>query len=283
MKFNVCIVRPPGYLHSSAFTELGELLNLGLRDLGRKSTLIENAIDPAATNIVIGCHLLSPEVADSLPESTVIVNTEPLGSVATEWKSAILGFGERFEMWDYSARNIEFLNGMPGGSRVRLLRLGYHRTLNRISRKMPRDIDVLFYGFVNERRKQVMDRLEAAGLKVVCVTGLYGAKRDDLIARSRVVLNMHFFDSHIFEIVRVFYLMTNGVAVVSEVGPTTSVDERYLQGIDASPYDELVDRCIALVKDDAARLALEKRARQTIARLPQAEVMGELLRPGTGA
>ena len=48
-----------------------------------------------------------------------------------------------------------------------------------------------------------------------CAYGVYGAERDRLIARSRLVLNVHYFPTHIFEMIRVSYLLANRTAVVA--------------------------------------------------------------------
>ena len=61
----------------------------------------------------------------------------------------------------------------------------------------------------------------------------------ELIARAKVVLNLHHYASHIFEVVRAFYLMTNGKAIVGEVSPTTSGDPDYANGFRAAADDLL--------------------------------------------
>ena len=88
------------------------------------------------------------------------------------------------------------------------------------------------------------------------LTGCYGEARDQFIARSKVVLNLHYYDSKVFEIVRVSYLLSNFKAVVAECGTGTSIDPDLLQALRAVPYDGLVEACVALVQDETARRAL---------------------------
>ena len=60
--------------------------------------------------------------------------------------------------------------------------------------------------------------------RVRAESGVRGAERDALIARARLVLNLHFYPTAIFELVRVSYLLANGKAVVAECGPETEID-----------------------------------------------------------
>lgn len=137
---------------------------------------------------------------------------------------------------------------------------------------------MLFYGTIGPRRAAILDALQACGLNVGIVSGgIYGAERDAFIARAKVVLNLHHYASHIFEVVRAFYLMTNGKAIVGEVSPTTSVDPDYATGFRAAPYDGLVDACVQLVHDTAQRRQLEAAALDTIGRIPQAKSLAPLL------
>ncbi|KWB79379.1 hypothetical protein [Burkholderia ubonensis] len=276
-KYSVCLIRPSGYIHSSAFAELAGLVAWGIRDAGHPASIVENTIDPAATNIVIGCHLMPLNIASRFPPSTVMINTEQLGSASAEWSDRIVKWARRYEIWDYSQKNVDTLRTRHAVHNVKLLRLGYHPKLDIIEPTAGADIDVLFYGFVNERRAAILDGLKRAGLRVASVTGVYGAQRDALIARAKLVLNMHYYESHIFEIVRVFYLMTNGSAVVSEVGATTSIDVAYIPGIYCVPYEELIDKCIGLSRDDDAIMQLRRSARETIKQFPQKEIMMSLL------
>jgi glycosyltransferase involved in cell wall biosynthesis len=148
-------------------------------------------------------------------------------------------------------------------------KLGFQKELSRIKKSPHPEIDILFYGSLNERRQKILTQLEARGLKVKSVVGLYGNERDQLIARSKVVLNHHFYTSEIFEIVRVFYLLSNAVPVVGEVNPTTSIDETYKNAIYAAPYDGIVEACEILILNDSLREATAAHGYKVISKLPQ--------------
>ena len=274
-RFNICLVKPDNYIHSYAFLELGELLYFSLQELGHDVSFGFNNMEPSASNVLIGCHLLDPSFIAQIPASTIILNTEQVYG-ETDWNKPIFAWAKHFQIWDYSPKNITKFNQL-GIDRTKLLKIGFQRELARLDSSTPKEIDVLFYGSVNERRKVILDRLEAKGLKVKVLFGVYGKDRDEWIERSKVVLNHHYYESQIFEIVRVFYLLTNSVAVVGEVNEATSIDAMYQDGILAAQYEDLVDSCVELVRNPQLRDQIQLKALQAISQYPQAPFTEEVL------
>jgi len=267
-KFNICLIKPANYIHSYAFLELGELINYSLKELGFDSTLNFNKFEPSANNILIGGHLLSEADISQLNSSTVILNTEQVYGEATPWSQAIFQLAKKFDIWDYSKKNIEKFNSI-GIDKVKHFEIGFQKELVRINPSKIKDVDVLFYGSINERRQKIIDKLSANGLRVKILFGIYGKERDEWIERSKIVLNHHFYDSYIFEVVRVFYLLINSIAVVGEVNETTSIDSICKDGIFCAKYDGLVASCIRIAKDDVLRQELQQSAISSISKYPQ--------------
>lgn len=280
MKFNICLVRPKGYIHSDAFLELAQVIAYSLEDLGHQASIQYHAIEKSAKNIILGCHLLDPKYQDSIPKDSIIINTEQLFSEASpwsgKWTETIFAWANRFETWDYSERNIDYFSRI-GVEGVKYLRLGYHSKLARIEKSEDQDIDVLFYGSINLRRQKILNDMRREGLCVKSVSGLYGSSRDALISRSKVVLNLHYYNSQIFEVIRVFYLLANRVAVVSEVNQETSIDPSFLAGIRCAPYDGLVSACVDLVGNMSVRSEQEAKAKEFIEKISQREIIRSLV------
>lgn len=280
MKYNLCIIQPPQYVHSGAFIELAELMQHSLADLGYTSTISFNTPYIDSRNIIIGAHLLDISYISQFKSqfpSSVIVNTEQFGGLNDgKWKNSIFEWISNFETWDYSDENITILKNM-GISNIKLLGIGFHEKLNRIKKSANQDIDILFYGSGNERRLRVLNALKACGYNVAVIFGLYGEERDNLIARSKIVLNLHYYDSKIFEIIRVFYLMTNSKAVVSEVSNGTHINPIYLSGFYSAAYENLISACKTVLADDKARQEIELKAFETISQYPQREFTQLLL------
>lgn len=121
------------------------------------------------------------------------------------------------ELWDFSARNVE---RYPLLCHVRHVPVGYHPSMERFTPRpyAERDVDIAFTGHPNERRNYVIDKLLEKGLRVVQLGhGCYGADRDRLLARSKLVLNMLYYDNGTFPALRVAHLVANRVPVLSEV------------------------------------------------------------------
>lgn len=84
-----------------------------------------------------------------------------------------------------------------------------------------KDIDVLFYGTANSRRNIILgilkEQLQRHGYIMTIVSALFGTDLLDHIARSKIVLNVHYYANSIFESDRVHTaLRFPHVRVVSE-------------------------------------------------------------------
>ncbi|QWD83485.1 hypothetical protein ICU98_08695 [Polynucleobacter sp. MWH-P3-07-1] len=257
-KFNICLIKPDNYIHSDAFLELGELIYFSLKEIGFEVALQFNQIESSAKNIIIGCHLLDPSLIKQIPPSSIILNTEQIHQDTSDWNKNIFAWVTNFEVWDYSTRNIEKLNEI-GIDKVRHFKIGFQQELVRLDNSQDKDVDILFYGSINQRRRGILEALAAKGLKIKTLFGVYGKERDQWIQRSKLVLNHHFYMSQIFEIVRVFYLLTNSIAVVGEVNPSSSINSMCFEGIYPARYDNLVSQCVEVVRNEALRLCIQKK------------------------
>ena len=281
--YQVVLICPNGYAHAGAFAEVMETVVYGLRELGAEvSYAVNKLVAPGPRAILFGANLLTPGEADLLPEGTIVYNLEQIASGSTWCSPAYLSLLRRCTVWDYSRRNISALVAQGIAAPVHVP-IGYMPQLSRIPDAALQDIDVLFYGSVNERRARALEALRAAGLRVHVAYGVYGSERDALVSRSKVVLNLHYYDTSIFELVRVSYLLANRKAVVAELDPRTEIDPDLAGAVRLAPYEGLVEACRQLVQDEAARRDLQETgfarmaARRTSAYL--AEALGLPTRP----
>jgi hypothetical protein len=258
MKVPIVIVDPPGWGHGAIFSEMAELLGHGFQKAGHAASAAINETHPTALNVVLAGFNLTPPMLDALPRRTVFYNLEQVEDALFDWMPSLKPAYARFEVWDYSLRNIQRLR--PHAPVIHHLPIGTVPELTRIRPAPVQDIDVLFYGSDAERRRAAFDSIREAGLNLHTAFGVYGEARDALIARSKVVLNLHKHDAAVFELVRVSYLLANRKAVVTELSPTTEIDPDLADAVCGVPYEGLAQACRRLVDDDAARLALEQQA-----------------------
>lgn len=276
MRFRVVIVAPPGWAHAGMYRELAETLVYGFRRIGYDADIAFNAFDSGAINVAMHAHELPPPALNQLPASTVIYNLEQIDENTWNWAPGLKVLLSRYEVWDYSPRNIERLKEIA--PRIHRLPIGTEPEMTRIRRAPEQDIDVLFYGNISERRRPILEAISDAGLKLHVGFGVYGAERDALIARSKVVLNIAQTEGRVFEIVRVSYLLANRKAVVSEVSGATDMEPDLADAVRGVPYGELAEACRALVADKAERRVLEQRSYRRMSARRQSTYIRELLR-----
>ena len=264
MKFAIVLVH--GNPFSRCFDEVAETLMYGLRGLGHQAEITASRLHRDAKNIILGAHLLSPY--ESIPNGAILYNLEQPGSDLFSIYVARARAG--CQMWDYSEGNIARWQSL--GIPAVHVPIGYVPELSRVS-PQDHDIDVLFYGSVNDRRAWVLNEVQAAGLRVQRLFGVFGAERDDAIARSKVVLNLHYYDSKIFEIARVSYLLANRKAVVSEESVDMAADAEIGKGMLIVPYSGLVEACVRVVRDDTLRQQMERDGFELFSKIDEKEIL----------
>lgn len=268
--FNVVLIAPEGYEHSLAFLEVGELLVESFRSLGKQARLQQNRLDPASTNVILGYNLL-PNGEPLRPVRHILVQLEQL-SMQEGWFRP-----DRIEMlrradavWDYASENVEFLR-RRGLTKVRHLPIGYHDNLRRIVRQN-QDIDVLFYGSLNHRRRFVLEQIGKFAT-VKCLVGVYGQERDDYIARSKIVVNLHFYESQIMEQARIAYLLNNRCFVVSEASKLNPFGATLV----TCEYDRVVETVQHYLANPCERYQKAKEAHCAFRERPMMDYLREVL------
>lgn len=192
-----------------------------------------------------------------------------------EYESTHLKVGRRFEVWDYCQSNVDKLKVL--GIEAKLVPVGYMPVLTRIESCPEPDIDVLHIGSLNDRRTEILQTLESKGLRVKHVFDYYGVARDALAARSKIILNMHFYPSKTFEIVRCSYMYANRKCVVSEIGNDEALEMPFMETGGLTIYDNLVERCRYFLADDGAREACGAKGFEIMAKMDQAEYLRGVL------
>jgi hypothetical protein len=211
-------------------------------------------------DVVLLAHV-AKKLGQTIPEGSTIYNFEPLYDGCRSLSLGYLDVLRAHKVWDYQAKNVEWLKRR--GVDAMRVPYGYTPALERAPVKS-KDIDVLFFGSMSPRRDAKLAEIREQ-CKVVTAHGVYGAELDSLIARARVVVNIHFTDHpHPLEVVRINYLMANGCAVVTEPGWDEQENAAYAPGVVFS--DNLAFDCAKWVKADLS--AISEAARRTIQSMP---------------
>ena len=251
MKFNLVSIEPKDFKHAGAWYELAELIMHGFLRAGFDCSTSINRFAPNRLNIVFGVMHVTPDMERLLPNNTLLFNTEQLVSLSKDFNHqsymnirflAQKGYG----FIDYSAANISVLESW-GATEVILMPLGFVPELHRLRNIKPMH-DLLFYGGRNRRRIELLKKIKDTGVNLHYLHGVYGQERDHFIERSKVVLNLHLYDSEIFELVRVNYLMHNKVCVLTEINETTIIDEQLKELFVCSPRERLASSALDILE-----------------------------------
>ncbi len=217
-KFTIVVAKHDIELHAARYDDFVKALGDALVALGHEVVGLDN---PGRLIMFNATNMRDP--AGQLPADAILFNTEQVAAVSNPG-FVVPGCLENKQrvIWDYSEANANVLKEL-GCTRVVHCPVGYIPSMTMIE-PVEEDIDVLFYGAMTPCRVAILDALASDGLAVKQLYGVYGAKRDAWIARSKVVLNLHYgFDyGAVFEIFRVSHLLANKKCVISEAG---SVDE----------------------------------------------------------
>jgi hypothetical protein len=265
VKFNLVHVKLGPRDHGlNGYLEVIDTVEWGLTQLGHTVTRSINKPDGSARNICFGTQVYSPEQYMELPADTIIYNFEQWrGWETKEMPAAIHHAALNLEVWDYSEFNRDAWQSLNPERHVKIVPVGYAPILERIPQtsEANKDIDAIIYGLPNGYRLSAFNLLCRKGITAVFVCGLYGEARDALISRSRVVVNLSLYPkSHIFEVVRVSYLLANRKSVAAFVTPETGIEADLVGTFAPGAADTLVDVVVDLVDQPDKRRQLEETA-----------------------
>lgn len=163
--------------------------------------------------------VLCAQMFDRLPpgEKRIIYQLEQ--SASSRWFSEkyLSDMENSLAVLDYSLQNIEFLEGKGiAYPQVYYLPIGTSPSYgSKIA--SAKDIDVLFYGDYKScpRRQRLLDWAETR-FKVVRADTVFGDEMKALIARSKLILNLHYYEGAQLEMPRIQESLSLGTPVASE-------------------------------------------------------------------
>lgn len=279
----IWIVSPSGYQFSHAFDDVAEALAEAFQELGGSAPIVRRSSEwRGRAPIVFGANLLQVMNEISLPPESILINLEQVTGANAWLSEKYLSLLKRYSVLDYSPRNRAELQraGVPHAG---LLEIGYSPVLTRVPHDLPKDIDVLFYGSNTERRRVIIEELIERGIQAVRVHKVFGSERDALIGRSKIVLNIHYYPSNVFEIVRASYLLANRTCVVSEGEGDDPDVKPFSGGLELVPYESIVQRCIELLEDAPRREEIARRGYERISARRQSDLLWECIRSQAAA
>ena len=187
---------------------------------GYPSVPITSHFNPNCLNLVIGVVGYGRHNMEILPGS-IIIQMEQLYDesmwLASPWYLGVLS-NPQYKVVDYNFHNQKYLQKKANRT-VPVMKIAWTpeiKTINPVPTNN-KDIDILFYGGVNQRRANFLNKINELGKRLVVRNNdLREPERTHLIQRSKIVLNFHYYDVGLFEWPRVHHLLMNGAFVISE-------------------------------------------------------------------
>jgi hypothetical protein len=146
------------------------------------------------------------------------------------------------------------------------------------------DIDVLFYGHLNDYRAALLERLRTRyGLRVLHANrdrGLFGPRLDRLIRAAKIVLNLRFFSSESeWKMTRLMRLVAQKRFIISERSGTEAELARFEGGIVFAEASQIGELCLHYLKEEnkAARRQVANKGFEIFSSLREAQVLREPL------
>lgn len=250
MKFNITIIRPPGVRWSLCFLEMAKSIQWALEDLGHNVQRQENHIDADRTNIVFSWHDWWQDPSDPalhpvrvLRDNEMIIyqgeQLAPGGRPMPEWY--LQGLREAAAVWEYSPDHIQLL--LANECNVKHVPPGWHPSQCTIDyQDTPKTNDICFVGALNARREFLMKLLHTF-CKTATLCDVWGHERDQTLAASKLVANIHFYESQTLETLRLSHCLANSIPVLSEPSPINPYEE----GIAIATYREFAATVLHLL------------------------------------
>jgi hypothetical protein len=267
-KFAIHSLTATGQPWHHVFDEVAIALNYGLKELGYDS-VITNSPRLDRKYIILNTPVFKT-VSYTIPENSILFNFEQLSSNSHLVNDDLMSFYKKHEVWDYSLSNINVLNSLNIKSKH--VPIGYVKELEDI-KPVSKDIDVFFFGSINQRRSDILKAIYDAGINVVAKFNIFGEQRNEFIARSKIIINPHYYESKIFEVVRVSYLLANKCCVISEDCTDTDVQDKFSQGVKFARYEDLASTVIEYLQDQNKINTLSENGYNLIKTMPQSQYL----------
>ena len=232
-----------------------------LLEIGYQTKISSNVILSDAINILWGVgSVFSPTyeeiAAIATPKNSIIFNMEQMSSNSTLVTDEYIDFLSKYIVLDYNQENLSRLSTSPNfiGHEFPLI-----PSKNFISDYTKPDsyekkFDFGFYGIVNQRRQEILIELLSRGLTVKIISGAYGSQLPVEILDCKAILNLHFYESSIFEVARCLRPIAMGVPIISEKSKIPNSVDWTNSGIHFVENENFVNYCVGVIRSESKLL-----------------------------
>lgn len=197
------------------------------------------------TNLLFGVHEVCSFFYPLFPDNVIVFNTEQL-FYSSEWLNInYINILKNHVVLDYCKSNQQWLL-QELDIKSEVFEFGEFKIYNNDNT----DIDILFYGTYTEERWKVFNSIKHLPLKIEFKDMLWGNEKINLINRSKIVLNLHRYDSKKLQIIKLFPLISSNKIIISE-RCSDEDDYKHLKNIifcDIENISETILSCIHKIR-----------------------------------
>jgi len=222
MDINVSIVSRPGDVFSLCFIDVARYLRYLLSSIPEVCSvrISKNRLYSRFINIVLGAHM-DPSRTRYEQFDCIFFNLEQLSDGGKPVNSEYLSLLRESACIDYSSKNVLAYRDPGLIDSVPILSFGYAPYLREVKSCSTVEFSsalsgkLIFMGSMNPKRSELIGKIASAGVDPIVMDPLFGPEKDEAIKDARALLNIPFYETSIFEQVRVFQALSLGVPVIS--------------------------------------------------------------------
>ncbi len=252
MKIAIVDLTPKNY-PIKVFSDVAKNLFFFLKKKNKKIIFSNKIIKKNCLNIVLGTIFLKKRTKfffinrkNKLPKNTILYNLESFFHKNLWYNKSLKYFYNNYNVVDYSNNNAKKITNL--GINIK----GYFPIFFNIikKKKIKKEIDILFVGSLNKRRKKILYKLKKKGLNVYASDNIKSPTQlKRLIIKSKIFLNIHYFGPREIEQVRINPNLSTDCIILSEKSLYKSENIFFSKFIKLCKYSNLVDEALNILKN----------------------------------
>ena len=199
------------------------------------------------------CTVLKKNIYDYLPKYFIYYHSESLDADNKDIRFFSVNYvhdilPKALQVWNYSQKYNDIFNNMNINSiYVPLSYTPFLELSNKCNTNEEKPIDILIYGWINERRFKIINDLLKINIKVYVPNYYtYDEKLDILISKSKIILSVFFSEkkfAHPFDFARLTPIISKKGVTVAELSHDDDLNDIFKDKINLVSYDNIVEKC----------------------------------------